>query len=153
MSDFGNFEFHNFSSIFWVQNVIGITSSMFSVGENLKYGPGTHHRLRRPVSIGTGSSQLHPFKNEAVTVQNTLPFCFQGSPYHSAYFQYLFIIIYRVFILSDNYCLSLIILSRLTEPLFTCLADYWQEVIQNLSNRERTLYPFISSAGPIYVSN
>lgn len=121
--------------------------------KTLNTGQGHVTDFRRPVSIGTGSSQLHPFKNEAVTVQNTLPFCFQGSPYHSAYFQYLFIIIYRVFILSDNYCLSLIILSRLTEPLFTCLADYWQEVIQNLSNRERTLYPFISSAGPIYVSN
>jgi hypothetical protein len=54
MPDFGNFEFNNFSSIFWVQNVIGITSSVFSVGENLKYGPGA----RQPTSVSQSVSAL-----------------------------------------------------------------------------------------------
>lgn len=62
--------------------------------KTLNTGQGHVTDIRQPVSIRTGGSQLHPFKNKAVVAQNTLPFCFQGSPYHSAYCPSIFSLSY-----------------------------------------------------------
>ena len=71
MSEFGNFEFHNFSSIFCVESVIRITSSVFSDLEKPKRWAGnTSLDIRRPISVCIGSSRLQRSENEAVVALN-----------------------------------------------------------------------------------